>query len=125
MPVNQVKSGLKDYAPALILLPRRTKSAIGIGMLAAGLMGLIYALPIISNAVAAKGLVFKESDVPATPGTVGPYIAIIVASSGLLVGGIILSIMGSASTDKVPPKQDAGKNASEHKNDDTKTAAGA
>lgn len=94
-------------------------------MLAADLAGLIYALPIISNTVAAKGLVFKESDVPATPGTIGPYIAIVVASSGLLVGGIILSIMGSASTDKAPSKQDAVKNPTEHKNDDTKTAAGA
>ena len=96
-------------------------------MLAAGLAGLIYALPIISNAVAAKGLVFKESDVPATPSTIGPYIAIMIASSGLLVGGIVLSVVGPASTDKAPEphKQDAEKNASEHKNDDTKTAAGA
>jgi len=93
-------------------------------MLAAGLAGLIYALPIISNAVAAKGLVFKESDVPATPTTLGAYIAIIIASAGLLAGGIFLSIMGQGNAKKTPdpPKQDAEKNAAEDTHDDTNAA---
>jgi hypothetical protein len=100
------------------------KSIIGIGMRAAGIVGLIYALPIISNAVAAKGLVFKESDVPVTPNTIGPYVAIIIASAGLLVSGVFLSIIGQESTEKSSelPKQDAEKNASEQKNKDTSAA---
>ena len=105
-------------------MPKVKKSIVGIGMLAAGLAGLIYALPIISNAVAAKGLVFKESDVPATPTTLGPYIAIIIASAGLLIGGIFFSIMGQGNAEETTEssKQDTEKNAAEHTRDDTHAA---
>ena len=95
-------------------------------MLVAAVVGLIYAMPIMSNLVAAKSLVFKESDVPATPSSVAPYVAIVIASSGLIIGGIALCISGQVSSDNTlsPPTKDADKNAGGRQNEDTQTAAG-
>lgn len=47
---------------------------IGTGVLAAGLTGLIYAMPLVSNGIAAKSVVFSESDVPATSGSIAPML---------------------------------------------------
>jgi hypothetical protein len=125
--MNQVKSALRGKATAVILMARQIKSVIGVSMLVAAVVGLIYAMPTMSNMVAAKSLVFKESDVPATPSSIAPYVAIVIASSGLMIGGITLCVLGQVSTDKTPslPIQDAEKNANGHENEDTETAAGA
>lgn len=78
------------------------RSVAGLGIIAAGVIGLAYALPMISNIVAAKSVVFKESDVPATPNSIIPYVATAIASTGLIIGGITLSVMGQVQSDRLP-----------------------
>ena len=87
-------------------------------MLVAAVVGVIYAMPIMSDMVAAKSLVLKESDVPATPNYIAPYVAIVIGSSGLIIGGIALCILGQVSSDNMlsPPTKDADKNASGQRN---------
>lgn len=82
-------------------MARSLELMIGAGMLAAGLTGLIYAMPLISSSVAAKNVVFGESDVPATPSSIAPYVAIVIASTGLIVGGITLCAMSQVRGDNL------------------------
>ena len=124
--MNKVKSALRGKETSVILMVRLIKSIIGASMLVAAVVGVIYAMPIMSDMVAAKSLVLKESDVPATPNSIAPYVAIVIGSSGLIIGGIALCILGQVSSDNMlsPPTKDADKNASGQRNEDTQTATG-
>jgi hypothetical protein len=124
--MNKVKSALRGKATSLVLMAKPIKSIIGASMLVAAVVGLVYAMPIMSNMVAAKSLVFKESDVPPTPSSITPYVAIVIVSSGLIIGGIALWISDRVSSDNTlsTPTKDADKNASGHRDEGAQAAAG-
>lgn len=52
--VNNAKPVLKETDQQCLLMARSLELMIGAGMLAAGLTGLIYAMPLISSSVSAK-----------------------------------------------------------------------
>lgn len=124
--MNIVKSALRGKATSVILMARPIKSVVGASMLVAAVIGMVYAMPIMSNMVAAKSFVLKESDVPATPSSIAPYEAIVIASSGLIIGGIALWISDRVSSDNTlpTPAKDVDTNAGGHRNDGTQTAEG-
>ena len=71
---------------------------IGLTISMLGLSGLVYAMQIFSNAVASHGLVLKETDVPPIPDNMKVYIALELASTGILAVGIVIMALGHADT---------------------------
>jgi hypothetical protein len=75
-----------------------SKLAIGAVLVAIGLAGLVYSLPVVSNAAASKATVYQESDVPKFQNAYTMYIPIVIASVGVLTGGIALMAIGLTDT---------------------------
>ena len=75
-----------------------SKLGIGAVLVAIGLAGLVYSLPVVSNAAASKATVYQESDVPKFQNAYTIYIPIVIASVGVLTGGIALMAIGLSDT---------------------------
>ncbi len=68
------------------------KVVIGAVITSLGLAGLFYTMPMVSNAAASKGPIFKEADVPKFPDALKVYIPLEVGAATSLIVGI--SFMG-------------------------------
>ncbi len=78
-----------------------SKIGIGTALVVVGLAGLVYSLPIVSNAAANKtGPVFQESDVPKYPAAYMQYVGIEIISAFVLTGGIAMLSLGLSDTIK-------------------------
>lgn len=72
-----------------------SKLGIGAALVIVGLAGLVYSMPIATNAAANKsGPVFQESDVPKYPGEDMRYVGIEIISAAVLTGGIAMLSLG-------------------------------
>ncbi len=87
-----------------------SKIGIGAAIVIVGLAGLVYSLPIVSNAAANKtGPVFQESDVPKYPEAYMQYVGIEIISAFVLTGGIGVLAVGLSDSIKerrYPEKSD-------------------
>jgi hypothetical protein len=71
---------------------------IGLSILMLGLSGLVYSLLTFSHAVASHGPVYKEADVPPIPESMKPYIALELASAGIMTAGVVIMALGHYDT---------------------------
>jgi hypothetical protein len=72
---------------------------IGVAIVTLGIAGLAYSMPMVSNEVASKRPIYKESDVPGYPSSILVYVAMEIASAAILTGGIALC--ASAQADRI------------------------
>lgn len=104
------------------------KLGIGVALVAAGLAGLVYTMPIISNELSSEGPVYREADVPAYSSSMTPFIAVEITSAAVLTGGIVLCALGY--TDRfvdsvISPNKDKDKTDSSSNKEKTQAASGA
>src|SRR5579884_3047946 len=72
---------------------------IGAAIVIVGLAGLVYSMPLASNAAANKsGPVFQEADVPKYPTNFMQYVALEIISAAVLTGGIAMLSLGLSDT---------------------------
>jgi len=72
---------------------------VGLILIGLGVGGLVYAMPQFSKAVASKGPVFSEADVPHIPASVKAfYIPLEAASAALIAIGIATAALGHSDT---------------------------
>lgn len=105
------------------------KLGIGVALVAAGLAGLVYTMPIISNELSSEGPVYREADVPAYSSSMTPFIAVEITSAAVLTGGIVLCALGYTDrfVDSVisPNKENKDKTDSSSNKEKTQAASGA
>src|SRR5262245_42553913 len=104
------------------------KLGMGIALIAAGLAGLAYTMPLISNETSSREPIYREADVPSYPSSLVPYTAVEIASAAVMTGGMVLCAIGYSerSADSTPSLH-IGTNdkAESSSNEKTKAASGA
>jgi hypothetical protein len=82
-----------------------TKISIGAAITVLGLAGLFYTMPMVSNAMASKGPVFTEADVPKLPDSIIVYIPVEIGSAGAVIAGISFMAVGLVEILPSPPEE--------------------
>jgi hypothetical protein len=103
------------------------KLGMGAALVAVGLAGLVYTMPIISDDLSSKKPVYREADVPAYSSSLVPYTAVEIASAAVMTGGIVLCAMGYTerfADSTFSPHTDTSKTDGSNK-EKTKAASGA
>ena len=67
---------------------------VGLAVAGYGIAGLVYSIPIISNSIALKVPVYKNSYVHGYPNSMLDYVAVEIGSAAVLTLGIALSTFG-------------------------------
>lgn len=79
-------------------MPTSNKIGIGAVLIAVGLAGMIYTMPVVASGAAADELVVQESSVPKLPDSLLSYVGIEIASFGTLALGIVTVAIGHYDT---------------------------
>jgi len=104
------------------------KIGIGAAITVLGLVGLFYAMSVVSNAAASKGAVFAETDVPKFPDNMKMYIPVEIGAAGAVIVGISLMAVGLGEAFPSPPEESDHaevKTKSAESHDEKSDAAGA